>query len=374
MKILAVVQGFQQGWGGAPESIRLMARRLAPLGFSFDVFDLGRFHRSVERLDLLPMGDAPAETMPAGAIADYRAILVAGPWQNPARIAPVLKARRPGQPLYYLPRGGLTRADFARPRDLKKLPYLYLLERRLIDRCDGIIFSSEHERRDTLAGARRRVPEFVIPDLFDPGAIVSAAPSAEPRAPGKFTLSMLAEVSPLKGLLPLVQGFARWSASHDMFERARLVSGGRVRRGSEGYFRKVEAVRDRYAGAADIRFLGSVPHGQRAEFYRETDLKAIPSRGESFGLTLLEALSAGCAVLVSSRVGAVEYLPPHDRLFVLDDASAGGISAALENLFPEVEKATEADRMRTREYAAAAIDALNKRACAAWSDLLGSPA
>ena len=96
-----------------------MAAILADKGISMDVFDLGQLRSEVEKLDLLPKAGAPAECFDLATVPEYSAIVVVGPWQNPRWLNPLLKARRPEQGLLYLPRGGLGRIEFSRPRDIK---------------------------------------------------------------------------------------------------------------------------------------------------------------------------------------------------------------------------------------------------------------
>lgn len=373
MKILFVVQQFRQGWGGGPESVRLMANLLASRGIESDVFDLGRLRRNVERLELLPVGDAGAEPFPYESLGHYHAVLIVGPWQSPMLLRKVLKGRAKDKPLLYLPRGGLGRIEFSRPRDIKKFPYFALVERRLLDASDGVVFSSHAEQDKTIGPARRRAAEHIIPDFFDsPDLATSSVDGIDRRSAGAdapLTCSFLAEISPRKGLLPLVEGFAAWARRHQPGRKVRLVVGGQVRPGSERYRDKALAAAAAHPDLA-IEFIGPVPHNERARFYAETDLMVVSSHFESYGLTVLEAMSAGCAVLAAPAIGALEYLPEHRRLFVAEEASPAAFAAGLARAIPRIGDDGPDARAGTRRVAADAIAAINARALDSWMELL----
>jgi glycosyltransferase involved in cell wall biosynthesis len=58
----------------------------------------------------------------------------------------------------------------------------------------------------------------------------------------------------------------------------------------------------RAAGGVD--WLGAIPPTRMAEVYARADLLLFPTRYESFGLVVIEAMAAGLPVIVSDAVGA----------------------------------------------------------------------
>ncbi len=120
MRLLFLLKEFRQGWGGAPESVRVMANYLCQRGIEADVIDSGFICRDVGRLNLLPGGGELVERINVEATPGYDAILITGPWQNPLGLRRVLAKRRKDQPMYYLPRGGLARIEFAGRADRRK--------------------------------------------------------------------------------------------------------------------------------------------------------------------------------------------------------------------------------------------------------------
>ena len=56
--------------------------------------------------------------------------------------------------------------------------------------------------------------------------------------------------------------------------------------------------------ADGVEWLGIVPPDRMAEVYRDADLFIFPTRYESFGLVVIEAMAAGLPVIVSDAIGA----------------------------------------------------------------------
>src|SRR5207247_7485860 len=63
-------------------------------------------------------------------------------------------------------------------------------------------------------------------------------------------------------------------------------------------------------------YAGLIPYGERlAEIYATADVLALPSRNETFGLTILEALASGIPVVAINQGGPTDLL--HARVGTL---------------------------------------------------------
>jgi mannosyltransferase len=140
--------------------------------------------------------------------------------------------------------------------------------------------------------------------------------------PGKRAIGCFGRIRSQKGtdlfvdaMIALLPEFPEWTA----------VITGRVTVEHQAFARDLEK-RIAEAGLSDrIRFLGEVPDIKL--WYRRVSLYVAPSRNEGFGLTPLEAMASGSAV-VGSDAGAYRYL--------IDDGRTGfvvpaGDVKALEN-------------------------------------------
>ncbi len=74
----------------------------------------------------------------------------------------------------------------------------------------------------------------------------------------------------------------------------------------------MEAMAREVGVAAHIEFLGRVDDARLVELFREADMYVTPTRYEGFGLTLLEAMAAGCPV-VSTAIPVVDEIIEHGQ-------------------------------------------------------------
>ncbi len=66
-----------------------------------------------------------------------------------------------------------------------------------------------------------------------------------------------------------------------------------------------------------IRFMGSVPAAQVPRFMAAADVFLFPSRFEGFGITLIEAMAAGCVPVASHIAGVTDAIIDHEETGLL---------------------------------------------------------
>jgi mannosyltransferase len=111
-----------------------------------------------------------------------------------------------------------------------------------------------------------------------------------------------------------------------------------------------------------IRFLGELPIEEVPAWYQRIAIYAFTSRTEGFGLTLLEAMAAGVAV-VASRAGAAEKIIEEGETGILiAPGDVDALVSALEPLLRDpVRAATMGERARARTLAVFSVDVEAKR-------------
>ena len=114
----------------------------------------------------------------------------------------------------------------------------------------------------------------------------------------------------VKGLDHVIRGLARLRKG-DPARRVRLLVVGRGDQGAYGRLAREEGL----DGA--VVFAGAVARETLPEFYLAGDLFVMPSRFDTFGMVVLEAMAAGLPVLISDTVGARDIVREGDNGFVV---------------------------------------------------------
>lgn len=86
--------------------------------------------------------------------------------------------------------------------------------------------------------------------------------------------------------------------------------------GPESYICKLRALINKLSISKNISFKGAVSRGERIAVYDKYTYFILPSLSENFAIVVLEALSRGCKVFVSTQTPWTEY--EHSNLTLLD--------------------------------------------------------
>jgi glycosyltransferase involved in cell wall biosynthesis len=182
----------------------------------------------------------------------------------------------------------------------KKLPYLLLLERPLLQRAAGLHVTSHQEARE-LDWLRLRAPRQLLANPLD---LRQLRPDPELRQRWRQRLAIPAGTPLLlvcgrqhhkKGLDLLPELLA--SQRHQAW-RLLLVGGDEDGSGA-GLRRDLQ----RRGLGERLQLEPTMPSADLVGVYNAADLLLLPSRHENFGNVVVEALGCGCAVLISDRTG-----------------------------------------------------------------------
>ena len=203
----------------------------------------------------------------------------------------------------------------------------------LIARMDAVTSTSE------ASASFIRRPASVIHhgidlDLYRPPENRLAAFAAT-GLPGKYGIGTFGRVRRQKGSDLFVEAMCRLLPNYPDFT---AVVVGHV---SVDNLPLVDKLKQRIASAGlseRIRFLGELPIEEVPLWYQRISIYVFASRVEGFGLTLLEAMAAGDAV-VASRAGAAEtIIDDGDTGFLAPIDDVEGLVAAIEPLMRNPER------------------------------------
>jgi mannosyltransferase len=227
------------------------------------------------------------------------------------------------------------------------------LTRWLIRRMDAVIATSALSA-SFLKREATVVMHGVDTDRYAP-PVDRAAAFRESGLPGRFAIGCFGRVRAQKGSDVFVEAMCRLLPRYGDFT---AVIVGAVVPEQQGF---ASELRKRIAAAglqSRIVITGELPIEEVERWYRRLLIYAFTSRNEGFGLTLIEAMSAGAA-LVASRAGAAEFVVEDGVTGVLTPSGdVDALVAALEPLMRDPAAATAMGaRARARVIEKFSLDA-----------------
>ena len=241
------------------------------------------------------------------------------------------------------------------------------LTRWLIARMDAVIAPSPASASYLQRNATV-ILHGVDTERFRPPRAGDVAPPGGPL-PARYAIGCFGRVRAQKGTDVFVEAMCRLLPRYPEF--CALVVGP-VTPEHRGFEAELKA-RVRRAELNDrIRFLGERPIDELPTWHRRLLIYAFTSRNEGFGLTLLEAMASGVAV-VAARAGAAEIVVKHGETGMLTPpGDADALTQAIEPLLRDPLRAAEmGGKARARVLAAFGAETEAERIGDVYSGLLG---
>lgn len=253
----------------------------------------------------------------------------------PEGAAAVLLGRRFGVPVV------ITEHNLWRPW-MDELPQVRRQALRALDGAAAVVAVSRAVRMNMEAVARRMVPAHIVPIGVDGDAFPLKAPTADGAANRILYVGWLNRI---KGVDVLLRALALL-VTHRPQVRLTLIGGSAYRNAN----RREQTMHELVATlglAPYVEFRGPQPAAEVARAMQEADVLAVPSRRESCGSVIMEALSSGTAV-VATRSGGPEDIVTEEvgRVVQVDDPAA--LAAAIEQV---LEERSRFEPSRLRAYA-----------------------
>ena len=226
------------------------------------------------------------------------------------------------------------------------------LTRWLIRRMDAIIATSE---RSALYLKRKAtvIPHGVDTERYAPPADRATA-FAEAGLPGRYAIGCFGRVRAQKGTDVFVDAMCRLLPRYPDFT---AVIVGAITIDQTGFANELKKRIEAAGLSPRVVMTGELPIEDLPRWYQRLTIYAFTSRNEGFGLTLIEAMSSGAA-LVASRAGAAELVVEDGVTGMLTPpGDVDALVAALEPLLRDsAAAAAMGERARARVIAEFSLD------------------
>ncbi|WP_168698370.1 D-inositol-3-phosphate glycosyltransferase [Gordonia paraffinivorans] len=219
-------------------------------------------------------------------------------------------------------------------------------EQQVVGEADRLVANTETEAAELISmyDADPARIDVVTPgadlDCYTPGSVEQAR-AALGIDPDETIVTFVGRIQPLKAPDLLVAAAA--PLIRDGHRLRLLIVGGPSGSGLE----RPTALMDQVAelGIADsVTFLPPQPSDRLAQVYRASDVVAVPSHSESFGLVAIEAQACGTPV-IAANVGGLGVAVDDGRTGVLVDGhDVGDWTNALEKLLGQPDRLAELAR------------------------------
>jgi glycosyltransferase involved in cell wall biosynthesis len=193
---------------------------------------------------------------------------------------------------------------------------------------DGLIFNSQTTRTavETLVGSNR--PGVVAYPGRDhlPPTLTSAQIEARARQPGPLRLLFVGNLTPVKGLHTLLRALGQLP-----FEAWCLTVVGSLMMDPV----YVDSIRQQIGESglsARIKLLGACPNAEVATHMTQSQVLAVPSLYEAFGIAYLEAMGFGLPVIASTAGAARELITHTKQGFLVDPGDATTLAQHIHTL------------------------------------------
>lgn len=357
MNILRIIANMNPSSGGPCQGIRNSIPELEKLGVRSEVVCLDNPTALYLKEDAFPVyalgqGKGPwcynAKLVPwlLANFSRFDAVIVHGLWLYPSYAA--LKAicryrqeKRKVPKFYIMPHGMLDpyfqKAPERRLKALRNQIYWKLIEEKVINKADGVLFTCEEELQLAKKTFHPYQPKreikvgygIAIPPPYKPCMLAEFSKKC-PRLGTNPYLLFLSRIHKKKGVDILLNAYAALlqGKGEKREEVPRLVIAGPGLETAYGHMVQ-QMVNESPFLRSSVFFPGMLTGDAKWGAFRRCDAFVLPSHQENFGIAVVEALACGRPVLISNQVNIWREIKGDGSGMVAQD-SLEGIQQMLE--------------------------------------------
>jgi len=212
--------------------------------------------------------------------------------------------------------------------------FLYrLVERRYLASVSGFIFNSRTTQESVQELMGRGKPSVLALPAADRFAVSLTQEdlAARARKPGPLQLVFLGNVIPRKGLHTLLEALARLPR-----EAWRLAIVGSLEV-DRVYVRQIQRQIEAAGLGSQVEFVGVLDNEKLAAILAQSQVLAVPSSYEGYGIVYLEGMAFGLPAVATTAGGAREIITPGWDGFLIAPGDAETLADHIETLMADRE-------------------------------------
>lgn len=217
---------------------------------------------------------------------------------------------------------GMMRSWAMQQKRWKKLPYWWVLGRKLLESASVVHATAATEKADALLWSPSLRCE-VIPNYFDVNPYVPQYCDAFTPRGTTLTVCSLGRIHPSKGVDKLLRAVALLPVRRQSAIRL-MVAGS----GSESYERSLRELASTLGLQSGIEWMGMVSGHAKVRMLQGCDVLVSMTRSENFGFSLFEALASGTHVITTPNVATADYLLASGNATLVKDEAGLAIALA----------------------------------------------
>jgi glycosyltransferase involved in cell wall biosynthesis len=338
MKVLQIVQSMDPATGGVCAGIRSTNLAMLKMGFKPEVVCYDNPDSHFLKNDPFKVHSLGSTNLPAAYhkdyipwlksnVLNYDVIIINGLWQyhSYATIRVILELKNRGirnlPKVYIMPHGMLDpwfqRDKSRRLKALRNEIYWRLIERKVVNSADGLLFTCEEE----LLLARGTFKGYDPKKEINIGYGIENPPiqdlSMHPAISGNKYWLFLSRIHPKKGVDLLVKAYQELEEKYSLIPD--LVIAGPL---DSSYAKDMVKL----SNSKKIHFTGLLQGNAKWGAFYNCEVFVLPSHQENFGIAVVEALACGIPVLISNKVNIYREIVDGGGGIVKEDTLEGTIN------------------------------------------------